>query len=94
MKKNTKLTWAHKKSIPIASRKFVTDGVVWLVTANTCLEEEQGDYGAEIEVFGIATNLSELKKLKRQVEKIGYKPKQTKITLDMYTRKYLGGYVE
>ena len=51
-------------------------------------------WGSTIEVFGIADNEEDVKKICNNVKKEGYYAQIEIVTLNEYCRRYLGGYYE
>lgn len=51
-------------------------------------------YGSTIEVFGIADNEEDMEKICNSVAKEGYYAQVETVTLNEYSRRYLGGYYE
>ena len=51
-------------------------------------------WGSTIEVFGIADNEEDVKKICNNVKKEGYYAQIETVTLNEYCRRYLGGYYE
>ena len=51
-------------------------------------------WGSTIEVFGIADNEEDVKKICSNVEKEGYYAQVETVTLNEYCRRYLGGCYE
>lgn len=68
----------------------MTDKQISVVFANT-----YGDcWGATIEMFGVADNEDDLKKICDFVESEGYFPQVETIPLNKTCQSYLGGYYE
>lgn len=67
-----------------------SDKILHLVYADTY----GSTYGAEIEVFGIADNKEDLKKICAAVQKEGHRIQTKEIKPNEFCKEYLGGYYE
>ena len=66
------------------------DKILYVVYADTY----EDSWGATIEIFGVADNENDLKKICETVKKNGYSAKVEEITLNKYCNRCLGGYYE
>lgn len=64
---------------------------VTIIYADTYTED---CWGSDIELFGIATEKSEVEKICNKVKEKGYLPQTNSIPINKYYRKFLGGYCE
>lgn len=66
------------------------DKILYVVYADTY----EDSWGATIEIFGVADNENDLKKICGTVKKNGYSANVEEVTLNKYCNRYLGGYFE
>lgn len=66
------------------------DKILYVVYADT----HEDSWGATIEMFGVADNENDLKKICETVKKEGYSVEVEEVTLNKYCNRYLGGYYE
>lgn len=63
---------------------------VYIIYADTYTDS----WGAQISLFGIATNKKDMEKIYEKVKEKGYFPIVEKVELDKFKDVYLGGYFE
>lgn len=66
------------------------DKILYVVYADT----HEDSWGATIEMFGVADNENDLKKMCETVKKNGYSASVEEVALNKYCRRLLGCYFE